>query len=164
VDLSIGEDGSPGDVKPRRPGDPVSAAAAKAIESWRFEPGQEDGKPRGANASIEFDCGPTSTAAPDSSALRVGNWVLPPRVILKREPEYSKSARDARFQGSVTLGLIIDSTGHPVHLRVTQGAGLGLDEKALEAVSQWRFKPGMKDGQPVGVVVQVVVNFRLEEW
>jgi TonB family protein len=57
---------------------------------------------------------------------------------------------------------VIDSTGHPTRLRINQMLGLGLDEKAMECVTAWRFKPGTKDGKPVNVQATIAVNFRLK--
>jgi TonB family protein len=81
--------------------------------------------------------------------------------LFKPEPEYSEEARKAKFQGSVIVALIVDEKGNPQSIRVIRPLGLGLDEKAIEAVQKWRFKPGLKDGRPVPVTAQIEVSFRL---
>jgi protein TonB len=77
------------------------------------------------------------------------------------EPEYSDAGRKARLSGSVLVAAEIDAAGHPRNVRIIRGMGLGLDEKALDAVAQWLFKPGMKDGKPVPVRATFEINFRL---
>lgn len=85
----------------------------------------------------------------------------PPVLIFKREPAYSDEARKARYQGTVLLNVEIDDSGKVVQEQVVRTLGLGLDEKAIEAVQQWRFKPATKNGRPVGAQTQVEVSFRL---
>ena len=85
----------------------------------------------------------------------------PPILMHKREPEYSEEARKAKYQGTVTLYVEISESGQPVNIRVLRGLGLGLDMKAIEAVKQWRFRPGMKNGSAVSMQAQVTMNFRL---
>jgi len=87
--------------------------------------------------------------------------VTAPRAIYKPDPEYSEEARKAKYQGTVVLGLIVDSAGRPKGLKVERGLGMGLDEKALEAVRNWKFEPAEKDGKPVAVAISVEVQFRL---
>jgi len=77
------------------------------------------------------------------------------------EPEYSEEARKAKWQGTVVLTVIVDEAGRPSHVSVLRSLGLGLDQKAIDAVSQWRFKPGLKDGKAVPVIATIEVNFRL---
>jgi TonB family protein len=84
-----------------------------------------------------------------------------PVPLYKVEPEYSEEARKAKFQGTVVLEIVIDERGYPTNFRFLNALGLGLDEKAVEAVRQWRFRPAMKNGKPVAVVARVEVNFRL---
>src|SRR5580704_1500616 len=97
----------------------------------------------------------------DGPPYKIGDGVSQPTLIHKVEPEYSEEARNARWHGTAELTLLVGVDGAPVGLRVTRGLGLGLDEKAIEAVKQWRFRPGMKDGAPVPVIATVQVNFRL---
>ncbi len=92
---------------------------------------------------------------------RIGGGVSAPVLLFKVEPEYSEEARKAKFQGTVVLYVEVDEKGIPRNLRVVRALGLGLDDKALEAVQKWRFKPGLKDGKPVPVAATVEVNFRL---
>jgi len=92
---------------------------------------------------------------------RVGGGVTAPAVLYKIDPEYSEEARKAKYSGTVVLYIQVDESGHATHMRVVKGIGLGLDEKALEAVNKWRFKPGLKDGKPVVVEAHIEVNFRL---
>jgi TonB family protein len=87
--------------------------------------------------------------------------VSAPVPIYKVEPEYSEEARKAKFQGTVVLEIVVDERGYPTNFKFISTLGLGLDEKAVEAVKQWRFRPGMRNGKPVAVVAKVYVSFRL---
>jgi TonB family protein len=94
-------------------------------------------------------------------AYRIGGGVSSPIPISRVEPEYSEEARKAKFMGTVVLALIVDERGLPKDVRVVRAVGLGLDEKAIEAVLKWRFRPGYLNGNPVPVHAQIEVNFRL---
>jgi len=94
-------------------------------------------------------------------AYRVGGGVSAPRAIYQPDPEYSDEARKAKYQGVVVLWVVIGPDGRVKDMKVQRALGLGLDEKAMEAVKTWRFEPARKDGQPVSVMVNVEVNFRL---
>jgi TonB family protein len=93
---------------------------------------------------------------------RVGGGVSAPRLVHSPDPQYSEEARKANVQGTVILWALIRTDGRPTDLRVVRSLGMGLDEKALEAVREWRFDPAMKDGTPVSVQVNIEVNFRPE--
>jgi TonB family protein len=95
------------------------------------------------------------------SAPRLSREGTRPRLLTKVEPEYSEEARAAKIDGAVVLSVVIDRSGRPVNLRVIRGLGLGLDERAIAAVAQWRFEPGRENGEPVDVQATVEVNFRL---
>jgi protein TonB len=90
-----------------------------------------------------------------------GGGVTMPKLLFQVEPDYSDDARRARFSGTVTLSAVVDASGKVRDIHVLRSPGLGLDEKAIEAVSKWRFRPGLKDGRPVNVRAQVEVSFRL---
>jgi len=113
-----------------------------------------------------------SGASPDGKAASVasttemkvehiGNRVKPPRRISGFEPEFSEQARQSKYQGTNTVGLIIDETGGVRKIWIVSPLGYGLDRRAVEAVSQWRFQPATKDGQPVAVEIAVEVDFHL---
>lgn len=87
--------------------------------------------------------------------------VSAPKVVFAPDPDYSEEARKAKYQGTVILWLIVGPDGHPRDIRVARTLGMGLDQKAVEAVRNWKFEPAMKDGQPVSVQINVEVNFRL---
>jgi TonB family protein len=93
--------------------------------------------------------------------LHVGAGVTAPRLVSKVEPEYSEEARAAKYQGTVVVAVTIDTNGIAQDMRVTRSLGMGLDDKAVQAISQWKFSPGTKDGQPVSVMATIEVNFRL---
>lgn len=84
---------------------------------------------------------------------------MAPRLIHRVEPEFTQEARDAGVTGVVVVALVIRADGSVEILNVTRGLGYGLDEKAIECIKQWEFKPGTKDGTPVDVRAQVEVNF-----
>jgi periplasmic protein TonB len=96
-----------------------------------------------------------------SSTAGIGHRVTPPQLIYKVEPEFSEAARKAKYQGVVVLAIEVDANGRPRNLRILEMLGLGLDEKAIEAVSQWRFRPGYQDGRPVVTTATVEVTFHL---
>ena len=87
--------------------------------------------------------------------------VTPPSPLYDPEPEFSSEAKAAKYQGTCRIGLIVDAQGMPQNLVVVRPLAYGLTEKAIEAVSTYRFKPAMKDGQPVPVYVTIEVNFHL---
>jgi periplasmic protein TonB len=94
-------------------------------------------------------------------AYGVGNGVTAPVPIFKPEPAYSEEARKAKYQGNVTLWIVVSPQGTVTDVRVAKPLGMGLDEKAVEAVRTWRFKPGARNGIAVAVRVLVEVSFRL---
>lgn len=133
----------------------LTDSAFQPSNSWARLPGapalrRDDSAPQPANGH------PTP-----GGVFRVGNGVAAPVVIHKTEPEYTEEARAAHYQGTVVLRVEVGPDGDAHNIKVIRSLGLGLDEKAIEAVSQWKFRPGMKDGVPVPVVAMIEVNFRL---
>lgn len=93
---------------------------------------------------------------------QIGGGVSAPVPIFQPEAEFSDEARRAKYQGVCLISLIVDAQGNPQNPRVLRALGMGLDEKALEAVRKYKFKPAMKDGRtPVPVMITIEVNFRL---
>ncbi len=105
--------------------------------------------------------GPGEGGGVGGGTYRVGGGVSAPQVLYKVDPEYSEEARKAKYSGTVMIQLVVDPDGHARNIRVVRSLGLGLDEKAIEAVNKWKFKPGLKNGQPVAVIATIEVNFRL---
>jgi periplasmic protein TonB len=105
--------------------------------------------------------GPGRGGGIGGGVFRVGGGVSAPRAVFTPDPEYSEEARKAKYQGTCVLWLIVSPDGRPRDIRVARTLGMGLDEKAIEAVRNWKFEPAMKDGQPVSVQINVEVNFRL---
>ena len=93
--------------------------------------------------------------------MHVGGSVRAPVVIYQVDPEFSEEARKAKFSGNVEVYLWVDENGNPSHIRVARGVGMGLDEKAKEAVAQYKFKPAMQNGKPVKVDLYIDVNFQI---
>jgi TonB family protein len=105
--------------------------------------------------------GPGSGGGMGGGVYRIGGGVSAPVLLSKVEPEYSEEARKAKFQGTVVLQIVVDPNGKARDLRVIRPLGLGLDEKAIEAVMKWRFRPGLLNGKAVPVAATIEVNFRL---
>jgi TonB family protein len=91
----------------------------------------------------------------------MGGSVTSPTLLTKVDPDYSEEARKARLQGTVLLRIEVDTQGRAQHINVTQSLGLGLDERAVDAVKKWKFLPGKVNGKPAPVIAYVEVNFRL---
>ena len=102
-------------------------------------------------------------SAPEGGPVyRVENGITPPHAIVSPDPVYAEEAQREHVEGTVILWLIIDEHGLPHDIKVARSAGHGLDEKAIEAVRQWRFDPARKDGNPVAVQINIEVKFRLD--
>jgi TonB family protein len=106
--------------------------------------------------------GPGEGGGTGGGVFSVGGNISAPVPIYKPEPSYSEEARKAKYQGTVVLWVVVDEQGNVRdNIRVVRPLGLGLDEKAVETVKTWKFKPAMRNGVPVAVYVDVEVTFRL---
>jgi TonB family protein len=162
--IVVGVDGVPEDISVLRSlGLGLDEKAVESIGKWRFKPGMKDGVPVPVAAQVEVNFRLLHYANPNASeAYRVGNGVAAPALIFRVEPGYSEEALTMKIEGKVILQVVVAEDGVPGNIRITSPLGHGLDEKAVDAVSQWRFRPGMKEGVPVPVSAQVEVNFRLQ--
>ena len=115
----------------------------------------------GLGAGNGSGAGPGMGGGYGGGVMSVGGGVSAPIVIHSVDPEFTNEARQANFQGTVALQLIVDASGNPQNIHVTRHLGMGLDEKAVEAVRQYRFKPAMYQGHPVAVQIVVDVEFHL---
>ncbi len=124
-------------------------------------PSMGNGNGTGMGSGNGSGIGPGSGSNTGGGPMRVGGGVSAPSVLTSVDPEFSEEARKAKFQGNVLIGLWVGTDGKPSHVRVIRGVGMGLDEKAVEAVQQYRFRPAMKDGKPVLVELNIEVNFQI---
>jgi TonB family protein len=160
ISFDVDEQGAPENLHlvkstdPNRENDVIAA-----MREWKFQPGiGGDGKPVVAACTLRFALGKLPAPA---SPVGIGGNVSPPGVDTKVQPRYTEEARHARLAGTVILFVVVDENGVPRELKVLRPLGLGLDETAIEAVRQWKFQPGMKDGKAVAVQATIEVNFRL---
>jgi TonB family protein len=108
----------------------------------------------------------SASTGPDQTVsgpiMKVGNGILPPRLLHSEAAEYTPAARSAHLEGTVLLSLVIDVDGRPKQIKVSRSLSKDLDQKALEAVQRFKYAPATRDGVPVPVSVMVVVRFRLD--
>jgi periplasmic protein TonB len=144
----------------REIGDPFSDLAAPSNG-----PGVSGGIGGRAGTGVGGDGGPGrgpgSGGGCCGGVYTPGNGVSVPRAIYAPEPEFSDEARRIKYQGDVTLVATIDVDGRTRDLMVVRSLGMGLDEKAIEAVRTWKFQPATKDGHPVAVQMNIIVSFHL---
>jgi TonB family protein len=149
------------------PNDPNFGDPLAAMMSASAGPGANGGAGSGEGGGIGSGngggLGPGYGGGTGGGAFRPGTGgVGYPSCLYCPEPQYSEDARKAKFQGIVVLQVIIQPDGHATNIQVVKGAGLGLDEKAIEAVKMWRFKPAVgPNGTPVATITPIEVNFRL---
>jgi periplasmic protein TonB len=141
-------------------GDPLSKSGL-ASNGFGSGGGMGSGRGGGIGPGSGPGFGPGSGGGMGGGVYKIGGGVSSPQLLFKVEPEYSEEARKAKFQGTVLLYVEVDEKGLPRNIRVIRPLGLGLDQKAIEAVEKWKFSPGKKDGKPVAVQAQIEVNFRL---
>ena len=105
--------------------------------------------------------GPGSGGNYGGGVEHIGGGVSQPQPIYTVDPEFSEEARRSKYQGEVMVQVIVDAQGNVQSPRIVRPLGMGLDEKALEAVVKYKFKPALKNGKPVAVYLTVAINFRL---
>jgi TonB family protein len=145
----------PGDKPPTEPGHRAPESSKPASSQVPRRPPVEQMPPVKESPLGEKP----PTEAP--TAYKIGGGVSAPVRIFGQEPVYCEEARAAKLQGDVVLFLVVDESGSPRDIKVIRGLGMGLDQKAIEAVQKWKFRPGMKDGHPVAVQAHINVSFRL---
>jgi len=120
-----------------------------------------NGSGTGIGSGSGSGLGPGSGGNYGGGLRRIGGGVSAPELIYKVDPEFSEEARKSKTTGNVLVNLIVDQSGHAQNVHVLRGVGMGLDEKAVEAVKQYRFKPAMENGKPVAVEMNVEVLFEI---
>ena len=148
----------------RSAGEAYDRAAIDAVNQSKFEPGMVDGKPVPVRVTIRVPFVQQRPALPRVVSHMPGmdsEGITYPKPIFQKEAEYSEKARKKRISGVVRISLVVTAEGLPSDIKVVQGIGYGLDEKAVEAVSQYRFKPAMRGDTPVAVAIQIQVQFKI---
>lgn len=105
--------------------------------------------------------GKTQVARMDNSVLRPGSGVVSPRLLSSLDPASNDYAQKANIAGMTLLSTIVGASGEPSQVAIVRPIGFGLDEEAVKAVERAKFRPGLRDGQPVPVAVNLEVTFRI---
>jgi TonB family protein len=138
-------------------GDPMSQFSQALSDG----PGGPGGIGPGCCDGVGPSKGPGFGPGPEGIFPAGKSGVTVPQVIFSPEPSFSDEARKAKAQGIVLLVLVVGKDGRPFNIRVGQSLGMGLDEKAIEAVNRWRFRPATLNGQPVATQIAIQVDFHL---
>lgn len=139
----------------------IPSAPAVTLSGGPGSNGIGSGKSGGLGIGSGAGVGPGSEGGTGGGPRHPGGGISSPKVISAVDPEFSDEARRQKYQGVVVLSLIVDAQGNPQRIRVIRPLGLGLDEKAVEAVRQYKFRPAMEGGRPVPVEIDIEVNFQL---
>jgi TonB family protein len=153
-------------------GDALETAAAAAIQQSKFAPGTVNGNPVPVEVCgrVPFlhiqpaipRLGPCLPSGGPGGPFRMPAGVTPPHPLNTAVPEYSDQARKKKINGTVLISTLVNEQGLPTDIRVEKGLGYGLDEKAVQSVSEYRFQPAVdRDGKPVAVRIAIEVTFRL---
>jgi TonB family protein len=141
----------------------LASSAEPAVRIYTLLRQTRDGARQPSDFALQAPLGAEKLS--QAPALRLGDDAplqgAAPVVIFKAAPQYTEEARRSRVEGTVVLSVEIGPDGAAHNIKIVRSLDPGLDEKAIEAVSQWRFRPGMKDGVPVTVAARIEVNFRL---
>jgi periplasmic protein TonB len=142
-------------------GVPTSSQVALASQGGGSGSGFGSGSGGGIGSGNGGGVGPGEGGGYGGGVMRPGGGVSAPEVIYSVDPEFSDEARRAKYQGVCVLSLIVDTQGNPQNIQVVRALGMGLDEKAIEAAKQYKFKPAYYKGHPVASLINLEVNFRI---
>jgi protein TonB len=178
LSLVVGADGVPAQIKVTHSINSVADQyLVESTQKLRFEAGTVAGQPVPVRISLSYRFFVNSNLAiphviqqraflgnqrefpGNRSAER--NYDQPPRPLYSPAAAFSNEARAKKIQGVVIVSVLVTEDGLPTDARVEKSLGYGLDESALDCVSQYRFKPATKDGQPVATRITVEINFKL---
>jgi TonB family protein len=123
--------------------------------------GAGTGSGTGLGAGTGPGVGPGSGGGTGGGPYRPGSGIDPPRILREVKADYTEEARRRALSGEVVLEIVVRSDGSVGDVKLLQGLGSGLDERAMQAVRQWRWAPAQKQGTPVDVLVEVAVEFKL---
>ena len=155
----------PPDLKPTQPNLAVFGDPKGVIGPPSNGPGSGAGIGSGTGGGVGSGSGgglgPGENGGFGGGPYRPGGGVTAPQLVFCVEPEYTEEARKAKHQGTVVLYAVVDPDGQVRTVRVMRSLGLGLDEKAILAVRQWKFRPGQRNGHAVAVAASIEVTFRL---
>jgi len=179
----VDSNGTPSGIEVQKSdGAAFDAAAIEALKQTKFEPGTLDGKPvpvrifarvrffddqRPAYPRIVNRIAPASGLNGGFAQPQGGNrfpgrpYDQPPIATYTPSAEYSEQARAAKFNGVVIVSVLVNEDGVPIDPQIKRAVGMGLDEKAIESVLQYRFRPATKNGAPVEARIMIEVNFKL---
>lgn len=144
-----------------RPGVLDERAPASSSRGTGEGGGSGTGSGSGVGEGTGPGVGPGSGGGTGGGPYRPGSGVTPPGLLHEVKPEYTEDARRRSIEGEVVLEIVVRSDGSVGNIRVIRGLGAGLDQRATEAVRQWRFSPARRQGAPVDVMVEVAVEFRI---
>jgi TonB family protein len=142
-------------------GDPRTSVVGPASNGSGSGSGMGTGSGGGIGSGKGNGYGPGEGGGYGGGLYHVGGGVSAPQLVFAPDPEFSDEARRAKYQGVCVVSLIVDAQGNPQRVQVVRHLGMGLDEKAVEAVKQYKFKPATLQGKPVPVEVNIEVNFRI---
>lgn len=112
-------------------------------------------------ASVEVTAPPAGASLTSEAMVACGGQITMPQVLKEQKPEYSSEAMRARIQGSVEVEAVVDTDGNIADARVVRALHPDLDEKAVAAVKAWKFSPGLMDGKPVPVLIDIEMTFAM---
>jgi TonB family protein len=172
--LSVDEEGYVSKVSAIS-GDPqLVDAAVGTVRKWKYVPYDMNGRSVAVTTKAAFVFSISEAGRPDVSVtirnlpkadigpvIKVVKGVTAPKAIYSPAPQYSKRAKKDKYQGNCVLSLVVGPDGKAYDVKVSRFLGEGLDEKAIEAVRNWRFQPALKDGKPVAVAINLEVQFVL---
>jgi TonB family protein len=157
IEALIGEDGKIRSTRIMKGlGFGLDQVALASVQDWVLSPATRDGLPVSVGAQMDVVFSLRS-----ANAVQMGVGMSPPTVLQRVEPKYTAEAARAGLSGTVVLQAVIKSDGTVDVLRVVRGLPAGLTDSAIEAIKQWQFRPGQKDGQNADIALNIEVNFNI---
>jgi TonB family protein len=157
IEALIGEDGKIRSTKLLKGlGFGLDEVALISVQEWTLSPATRNGLPVSVGAQLDV-----AFSIRSANAVHMAPGMLPPTVQQKVDPQYTDEARRAGLSGTVVLQAVVRSDGTVDVLRVVRGLPLGLTDSAIQAIKQWRFRPGQKDGQNADIALNIEVNFNI---
>jgi TonB family protein len=136
----------------------LDEVALTSVQSWTLSPATRNGLPVSVGAQLDV-----AFSLRSANAVRIGAGMVPPKVQQRVEPQYTDAARRVGLSGTVVLQAVVRSDGTVDVLRVVRGLPLGLTDSAIQAIKQWQFQPGQKNGQNADIALNIEVNFNIDK-